>query len=330
MMVIRSDKSLRHENRAFTLIELLVVMAIIGVLVGLLLPAVQAARVAARRAQSGNNLKQIGIAMHSHHDTWGFFPNNGGGPWNSVDEYNTKYKPKLTTPTVMTNAPTWSWPWAFGDPSKAGKEQTGSYAFALLPYVEQGNLYNSVNSANPAGAVPASSYSTTVSVYYIPGRRSPEPTPVPEKDPIYPGWRYDGAGLNPWAHTDYAANDQIVIPNWYARWGQTRSLRDVTDGSSNTILVGEKALDPDAVRAGSWYWDEPIFLGGSKGTARGGLGLVPDARDIPHKENWGSPHPGGVLFLMGDGSARGVDYRTDIDVVAALLSPEGGEVVNLP
>jgi len=332
------------QRGGFTLIELLVVIAVVGILVGLLLPAVQSARSAARRAQSANHLKQIGIAMHLHHDAWGFFPNNGGGPWNSLEDYQENFEPHLNTPTVLTEAPTWSWPWAFGDPDKAGREQTGSYAFALLPYLEQESLYNAVNTANPDGAVPEASYSTTVSIFYIPARRPAIATDVPEVDPVYPGWGYDGAGLNPWSHTDYAANDQIVVPSWYSNWGKTRALRDVKDGSSSTILVGEKALDPDAVEAGSWFWDEPIILGGTGGTARCGGRLYrdrPGLRELvsgpfdPYQDggscgggNWGSPDPGAVQFLMGDGSVRGIKYSVEFDVMEHLIKPRDGAVLS--
>lgn len=111
----------------------------------------------------------------------------------------------------------------------------------------------------------------------------------------------------------------------------------MTDGLANTILLGEKALDPAGWATGSWYWDEPYFVGGSGGTVRGfgtkpdeGVKVLPDAhREIAYlfRYNWGSPHPGGANFAMADGSVRMIAYSTPEPVVAALLSPAGGETV---
>ncbi len=75
---------------------------------------------------------------------------------------------------------------------------------------------------------------------------------------------------------------------------------------------------------------EPVFLGGSKGTSRGAIGLVRDAPGIPFRENWGSPHSGGVQFLYGDGSVRTLAYGADMALLAALLTPDGGEAVPAP
>src|SRR3954468_2355351 len=103
---------LRRAKRGFTLIELLVVIAIIAILIGLLLPAVQKVREAAARMQCSNNLKQMGIAMHSCHDANGYFPTGG-----------------------------WGWNW-MGDPTRgSGKSQPGGWIFSILPYVEQDNVY---------------------------------------------------------------------------------------------------------------------------------------------------------------------------------------------
>src|SRR5262245_26140759 len=103
----------RRVRGAFTLVELLVVIAIIGVLVALLLPAVQAAREAARRMQCQNHLKQIGLAFHNHHDVFGHLPTGG-----------------------------WGWGWV-GDPdSGPGIRQPGGWCFNILPYVEGKNIYD--------------------------------------------------------------------------------------------------------------------------------------------------------------------------------------------
>jgi prepilin-type processing-associated H-X9-DG protein len=103
-----------------------------------------------------------------------------------------------------------------------------------------------------------------------------------------------------------------------------------TDGLSNTILIGEKAFDPTVQIPTSWYWDEPFFLGGSEGTSRGGLGILPDRAGIPFRGNWGSPHAGGAQYAFGDGGVRSVLFNVDITTFEALLSPDGGEVVSQP
>jgi prepilin-type processing-associated H-X9-DG protein len=95
------------------------------------------------------------------------------------------------------------------------------------------------------------------------------------------------------------------------------------------VFVGEKAYDAGA-QGPSWYWDEPFFLGGSKGTSRGAPVLIKDGPGIVFRENWGAAHDGGVQFLFGDGNVRLVSFGADPTVLAALLTPDGGETVSLP
>src|SRR5262249_47936702 len=140
------------------------------------------------------------------------------------------------------------------------------------------------------------------------------------------GWFYNNAGLNPWGHTDYAANDQVIVPG-DANPTFVMKVSEIKDGSSNTILIGEKALDTRAIRVGSWYWDEPIILGGTGGTARCGCGLFRDSNSLgalvsgpgasawPDDStqfcgggNWGSPSSSGVQFLFCDGSVHTLNY----------------------
>ena len=211
-------------RRGFTLVELLVVIAIISVLAALLLPAVQQARESARKIECLNNLKQIGVAMHNYHESYGAFP---------IGALHS------TTPGLAYT-----------------EDRGASFFLALLPYMEENNLYkgldmgaaggagNMENTANPNGAIldaklvpayicPSSTMST---------RTSPQPmAPEGVLMPNYVG--ISGAALlggrsNPLAEPTYngiMASSGVFVPN------RKVSLRDITDGSSNTMAVAEQS-----------------------------------------------------------------------------------------
>jgi prepilin-type processing-associated H-X9-DG protein len=104
-------------------------------------------------------------------------------------------------------------------------------------------------------------------------------------------------------------------------------LTAVADGTSQTILVGEKAVLPQVYAIGSWFWDEPFFLGSSGGTSRKGTSIVPDDDGSPAANNWGSRHAMSASFLFCDGSVRQLSFETPPEIVQALLTPSGGEIL---
>ena len=168
---------------------------------------------------------------------------------------------------------------------------------------------------------------------------------APANDPVYPGCQYTDGGLGACGRSDYASND-LVFKTTYSGWGKVARYRDVTDGLSNTLFIGEKAMAQLAYGAGGMYWDEPWILGGTGGCGRCGLELYSDMQlnAFPERAsgsgwsegndncgggNWGTPSAGGPQFTFGDGSVRVISFNVDRTVFKNLIRPADGNPVSL-
>jgi prepilin-type N-terminal cleavage/methylation domain-containing protein/prepilin-type processing-associated H-X9-DG protein len=314
----------RRCRTGFTLIELLVVIAIIAVLIGLLLPAVQKIREAANRMSCQNNLKQLGLAVHNFHDTNGTLP-----------------------PDRIVN-------------------QWATWAVHLLPYIEQDNVYklwnvqrryNEQPNPPPAATDPCG---RNIKTYFCPSRRSPSTLSVNDR-PSAPTLAHRPGGL-----TDYAtcgghngstgalmigtargvrANGTTITGSFadsptgtrVLSWRSQTTLASITDGTSNTFLIGEKHIRPRS-REGR-NEDRSVFNGSNANNYRRLAGRQPNGNLRPLVQDpldqlgplvnsrFGSNHPGVVQFVFCDGSVKAVKKTTDLTTLTRLAVRNDGQVI---
>jgi len=316
-----------HRFAGFTLVELLVVITIIGILIALLLPAVQAARESARRMQCSNNLKQISLAMLNHESAHGHFPTGGwGGLW-------------------------------VGDPDRGfGTTQPGGWIYNILPYMEQEALHNmgtgeeeSVKKAEALKVI-----KTPLAALHCPTRRKAELyPPAPDGLLMYNADEIDAQALNDYAANagDYGgafhhngpasitAEPSHTWPSWMTKQTGISYLRsrvtvaNVADGTSNTIMVGEKLVDPDHYLDTQTTCDNrSMYAGHNWDTLRWAADDFPPMQDRPGvsgDDNFGSPHSGGFNAALCDGSVRVISYSIDLTTYNRLGNRKDGLPVDV-
>ena len=296
----------RHAG--FTLIELLVVIAIIAVLVAMLLPAVQAAREAARRAGCQNNLKQIGLAMHNYHSAHDAFPMG-----------------YVARPATDPNATSPGWGWGT----------------AILPTLEQAPLYNAVN-LNLAIEGPANLTvrTTALGAYACPSDRSAGRFAVTDatNTPIADAWSNSYAacfGRDVNIAKSPSGGNGLFMRN--ASFG----VKDITDGTGQTIMVGERAciltrtpwagaIDAGTCRItpGSPSRSTSVKTAPIEPLARADTGGGLSDNLFYDPDDFFSPHPAGLHFLMADGSVKFIKSSVNPNIYGDLASRNWGEVVS--
>jgi prepilin-type N-terminal cleavage/methylation domain-containing protein len=292
-----------RDRRAFTLIELLVVIAIISILIGLLLPAVQKVREAANLVSCRNNLKQIGLALHNHHDTKGAFP---------VGYYDPTPWPTLD------NGPGWGW---------------GAY---LLPFLDQDNLYRQINFnldvGDPANAVVLATF---LKSYFCPSDKLNKTYTITDggsKTWVIAQGSYVACNGND------GVDDFTTPPHTgaFVRAVTGYRITDITDGLSNTLFVGDRtsklsystwvggptgALNPFLQEPGNFGAEVTLLMCHAGPTG-------PNSPGVFDADSTSSPHRLGVPFVFGDGSVHFLSNSIDISVWMALATCAGGEAVS--
>lgn len=333
-------------RRGFTLVELLVVIAIIGILVALLLPAVQAAREAARRKQCMNQLRQIGLASHLLEDTYKTFPSAGIGPWPAV--------------TLSGNA------------IAAPDDQEIGWAYQILPYMEEEALQDvrGTTSATAGTFTPLDVErlvgSKPVPFLFCPSRRPPSAQPAGTNPPRYlmdyassvpasfrqpanrpPVFNYGefwcnnrtGDTQGPFQQNDIAHDrnttgqfkcSALGIIRRTPRYGTAAKGSNITDGLSNTMMYGEKWINARNYETGDWYDDRGWTDGYDPDVVRS-TALQPRPDDGVENDNdayaFGGTHPGGFNACFGDNGVRFISMDVDLRVFNHWGDSRDGEVI---
>lgn len=341
--MVRTPSRMRLRSMGFTLVELLVVIAIIGILVGLLLPAVQSAREAARRAQCVNNLKQMGLALHMHHDTYKRFPSAHqlGNTW--YTSYQRNPPPGGLTPnsSYPAEGPFWSW------------------VTRIAPYMEQSNAKNQFNMAGTPAAWPWWQVNATTGktphAIIVPTCVCPSDVRGGQLSPPESGGEQSAltsylgvSGRNQFKEAPANGQDGMLFVNSGVKMGM------VVDGTSNTLFVGERPPSSDLYYG--WIWagsgDSPYF--GATDVVLGVFeragtpsatpdffrpGAVQDPGST-HRYHFWSLHPGGANWLLADGSVRFLSYSSGgpqnitgsaytPTIIEAMATRDRGEVFSM-
>ncbi|GBD36782.1 hypothetical protein HRbin36_01910 [bacterium HR36] len=305
-------------RRGFTLIELLVVIAIIGLLMALLLPAIQRVREAANRMRCSHNLKQIGIALHNYHNDWNSFPPGG-----------------------VTEG------------CCCGTQSGATWTIYILPYMEQDALYKqyNFNATNESTANRPVVQALAKPHYTCPSDIETDRLDFPESGPgsgiqyRRGSYRAVSGGSNGNAWFDDCCNN--LPRNWRGALHSTclqnnftsERLDDIQDGTSNTIIVGEYTNRDRPRRRTFWAYTYTSYNQSSITQGQGRILINEYNRcaaiggtggDNPCKRGFASMHAGGIInFLFGDGRVLPIRNTVDINLLFALATIQNGEMVNL-